>query len=178
MALFLFTRAMLAGEPIQVFNHGRMVRDFAYIDDIVESLMRVLDRPAEPDPVFDMAEPDPASSWAPHRVFNIGNSNPTPLLDCIEAIEAALGVQAEKQWLSMQPDDVPATAADTPALEAWTGFTPNTPVWGGAPVSLPGIGVPRGVNPRRRVPLLSSVALGAWPQPLTFGARPAFPAEF
>jgi UDP-glucuronate 4-epimerase len=128
MALFLFTRAMLAGEPIQVFNEGRMVRDFTYIDDIIESLLRVLDKPATPDPQFDAANPDPASSWAPHRVFNIGNSNPTPLLEYIEAIEAALGVQAEKQLLPMQPGDVPATAADTAALEAWTGFKPNTPV--------------------------------------------------
>ena len=128
MALFLFTRAMLAGEPIQVFNNGQMVRDFTYIDDIVEGLLRVLDRPAEPDPAFDTAHPDPACSWAPHRVFNIGNSNPTPLLDYIEAIESALGITAEKQFLPMQPGDVPATAADTTALEAWTGFKPNTPV--------------------------------------------------
>jgi UDP-glucuronate 4-epimerase len=128
MALFLFTRAMLAGEPIEVFNEGRMVRDFTYIDDIVESLLRVLDRPATPDPAFDAANPDPATSWAPHRVFNIGNSNPTPLMDYIEAIEQALGVTAEKRLLPMQPGDVPATAADTSALEAWTGFKPNTPV--------------------------------------------------
>ncbi len=128
MALFLFTRAMLEGRPIQVFNEGRMVRDFTYIDDIIESLIRVLDRPAMPDPQFDPSNPDPASSWAPHRVFNIGNSNPTPLLEYIEAIEAALGVTAEKQLLPMQPGDVPATAADTAALEAWTGFKPNTPV--------------------------------------------------
>jgi UDP-glucuronate 4-epimerase len=128
MALFLFTRAMLAGEPIQVFNNGQMVRDFTYIDDIVEGLLRVLDRPAEPDPTFNTAEPDPACSWAPYRVFNIGNSNPTPLLDYIEAVEAALGITAEKQFLPMQPGDVPATAADTTDLEAWTGFKPNTPV--------------------------------------------------
>ena len=128
MALFLFTRAMLAGEPIQVFNEGRMVRDFTYIDDIVESLVRVLDKPALPDPGFDPANPDPATSWAPHRVFNIGNSNPTPLLEYIEAIETALGITAEKQLLPMQPGDVPATAADTSALEAWTGFRPNTSV--------------------------------------------------
>lgn len=128
MALFLFTRAMLAGEPIEVFNEGRMVRDFTYIDDIVESLLRVLDKPATPDPGFDAAQPDPATSWAPHRVFNIGNANPTPLMEYIEAIEAALGVTAEKRLLPMQPGDVPATAADTSALEAWTGFKPNTPV--------------------------------------------------
>jgi len=128
MALFLFTRAMLAGDAIQVFNNGAMVRDFTYIDDIVESLMRVLDRPATPDPCFDPANPDPAGSWAPHRLFNIGNSNPTPLMDYIEAIENALGITAEKQLLPLQPGDVPATAADTSALEAWTGFRPSTPV--------------------------------------------------
>ncbi|WP_315858955.1 NAD-dependent epimerase [Cyanobium sp. WKJ7-Wakatipu] len=128
MALFLFTKAMLAGEPIQVFNNGEMVRDFTYVDDIIESLIRLLDKPAAPDPAFDPAAPDPATSWAPHRVFNIGNSNPTPLMDYIEAIESALGITAEKQFLPMQPGDVPATAADTSALEAWTGFKPNTPV--------------------------------------------------
>ena len=128
MALFLFTKAILAGEPIQVFNHGQMVRDFTFVDDIVESLIRVLDKPATADPCFDPAQPDPATSWSSHRVFNIGNSNPTPLLDYIEAIEQALGIKAEKQFLPMQPGDVPATAADTSALEAWTGFKPNTPV--------------------------------------------------
>ena len=128
MALFLFTKAILAGEPIQVFNNGQMVRDFTFVDDIVESLIRVLDKPATADPCFDPAQPDPATSWSSHRVFNIGNSKPTPLLDYIEAIEQALGIKAEKQFLPMQPGDVPATAADTSALEAWTGFKPNTPV--------------------------------------------------
>jgi UDP-glucuronate 4-epimerase len=128
MALFLFTKAMLEGRPIQVFNNGQMVRDFTYVDDIVESLLRVLDKPAAPDPAFDAVHPDPATSWAPHRVFNIGNSNPTPLMDYIEAIETALGITATKELLPMQPGDVPATAADTAALEAWTGFKPNTPV--------------------------------------------------
>jgi len=128
MALFLFTRAMLAGEPIDVFNDGRMVRDFTYIDDIVESLLRVLDKPATADAAFDAAAPDPATSWAPHRVFNIGNANPTPLMAYIEALEQALGITAEKRFLPMQPGDVLATAADTSALEAWTGFRPQTPV--------------------------------------------------
>ena len=128
MALFLFTKAMLAGEPIQVFNNGQMIRDFTYVDDIIESLIRLLDKPAAPDPAFDPAHPDPGTSWAPHRVYNVGNSNPTPLMDYIEAIESALGITAEKQFLPMQPGDVPATAADTSALEAWTGFKPNTPV--------------------------------------------------
>lgn len=128
MALFLFTRAMLAGEPIDVFNDGKMVRDFTYIDDIIESLVRVLDKPASANPSFASEAPDPATSWAPHRVFNIGNSSPTPLMAYIEALEAALGIRAEKNFLPMQPGDVPATAADTSALEAWTGFRPHTPV--------------------------------------------------
>ena len=128
MALFLFAKAMLAGEPIQVFNNGEMVRDFTYVDDIIESLVRLLDKPAAPDPAFDPANPDPATSWAPHRLFNIGNSNPTPLMTYIEALEEALGITATKEFLPMQPGDVPATAADTAALEAWTGFRPNTSV--------------------------------------------------
>lgn len=128
MALFLFTRAILAGEPIQVFNNGKMVRDFTYIDDIVESLVRLLEKPAAQDPAFDSANPDPGTSWAPHRVFNIGNSHPTPLMAYIEAVESALRIKAKKQFLPMQAGDVPATAADTSALEAWTGFKPNTPV--------------------------------------------------
>ena len=128
MALFLFTKAMLAGEPIQVFNNGQMVRDFTYVDDIVEGLIRVLDKPAAPDHAFEPAKPDPATSWAPHRVFNIGNCNPTPLMDYIEAVENALGVTATKEFLPIQPGDVPATAADTSALQAGTGFKPNTPV--------------------------------------------------
>lgn len=128
MALFLFTRAILAGEPIKVFNNGHMVRDFTYIDDIVESLVRLLDKPATPDMAFNSSNPDPATSWAPHRVFNIGNSNPTPLMDYIEAVEAALGITAIKEFLPMQSGDVPATSADTCALQAWTGFKPNTPV--------------------------------------------------
>ena len=128
MALFLFTKAILEGKPIQVFNNGEMVRDFTFVDDIVESMMRVLDKVATPDPKFNAAFPDPATSWASHRIFNIGNSNPTPLMDYIEAIENALGITAIKEFLPLQPGDVPATAADTSALEAWTGFKPNTPV--------------------------------------------------
>ena len=131
MALFLFTRAMLAGEPIDVFNEGRMVRDFTYIDDIVESLLRVLEKPATAAPAFDSADPDPATSWAPHRLFNIGNANPTPLMAYIEALEQALGITAKKRFLPLQPGDVPATAADTSALEDWTGFRPQTPVQDG-----------------------------------------------
>jgi UDP-glucuronate 4-epimerase len=126
MALFLFTKAMLAGEQIKVFNNGQMVRDFTYIDDIIESLVRLLKKPAAPHPCFDALKPDPATSWAPHRVFNIGNSKPTPLMDYIEAIESALGMTAKKEFLPMQPGDVLTTAADCSALEAWTGFKPNT----------------------------------------------------
>jgi UDP-glucuronate 4-epimerase len=128
MALFLFTKAMLAGEPIQVFNNGQMVRDFTYIDDIVESLVRLLAKPASADPAFDSARPDPAISWAPHRLFNIGNSSPIELMAYIEAVEQALGVTAEKQFLPLQPGDVPTAASDTSSLEAWIGFRPNTPV--------------------------------------------------
>ena len=128
MALFLFTRAILAGEPIQVFNHGQMVRDFTYIDDIIESIMRLLEKPAVADPAFDTANPDSATSWAPHQVFNIGNSNPTPLMHYIQALEQALGVTAVKQMKPMQPGDVPVTAADTSALENWVNFKPNTSV--------------------------------------------------
>ena len=128
MALFRFTRAILAGEPIDLYNGGQMVRDFTYIDDIVEGVVRVLDRPATPDPDFDAARPHPGRSWAPHRVFNIGNATPTPLLTYVEALEHALGRTAERRLLPLQPGDVPATAADTSALEAWTGFRPATPV--------------------------------------------------
>jgi len=128
MAPMLFAKAILAGEPIRVFNHGRMARDFTYIDDIVEGVLRVLAKPATAAEGFDAAQPDPATSWAPHRVFNIGNSAPTPLLDFIAALESALGREAIQHLEPMQPGDVEATAADTAALEAWVGFRPATPM--------------------------------------------------
>ena len=128
MALFLFTKSILAGEPIKVFNKGNMVRDFTYVADIIESIVRLLDKPAEPNPEFDSANPDPSSSLAPYRVFNIGNSNPIPLMAYIEAVENALGLTAIKEFLPMQPGDVPATAADTTSLESWVNFKPNTSV--------------------------------------------------
>ncbi len=128
MALFLFTKAILEGKPIDVFNHGKMVRDFTYIDDIVEGVIRVIDKPAEPNPLFDPANPDPASSNAPYRVFNIGNNQPTQLMEYISALETALGETAEKNYLPMQPGDVPATSANTDELDAWVGFKPNTAV--------------------------------------------------
>jgi UDP-glucuronate 4-epimerase len=128
MALFLFTRAILAGEPIRIFNHGRMRRDFTYIDDIVEGVVRVLDRPAEPDPGFDPADPDPATSSAPYRVHNIGNDQPTELMRYVDILEAELGVTAIRQLEDIQPGDVPATWADVDALREAVGFTPATPV--------------------------------------------------
>jgi UDP-glucuronate 4-epimerase len=129
MAAFLFADAILAGRPIEVFNHGEMRRDFTYIDDIAEGVVRVLDRPpAAADPAVDPLRPDPSRSAAPYRVFNIGNSDPIPLLDFIAALEAALGVTAIRRMLPMQDGDVPATFADTSALREWVGFAPHTDV--------------------------------------------------
>jgi UDP-glucuronate 4-epimerase len=128
MALFLFTKAMLEGRPIDVFNNGQMVRDFTFVDDIAEGVVRVLDRTATADAAFDPARPNPARSSAPYRVFNIGNHDPVKLMDFIEAIEQALGVQAQKNLMPMQDGDVPATYADVSALAEWTGFSPATPV--------------------------------------------------
>ena len=126
MAPMLFARAILAGEPIKVFNHGKMQRDFTYIDDIVEGVMRCCDKPANANPDFDPLQPDPATAAAPHRVFNIGNSHPTELLRFIEVMEQALGREAIKDFQPMQPGDVLATAADTTALENWVAFKPST----------------------------------------------------
>jgi UDP-glucuronate 4-epimerase len=128
MALFLFTKAILAGQAIDIFNNGNMVRDFTFVDDIVEGLIRVADKPATPNAAFDPANPDTATSSAPYRVFNIGNNKPTPLMDYIKALESALGVTAKKNYLPMQSGDVPVTAANTDELEAWIGFKPNTAV--------------------------------------------------
>ena len=128
MALFLFTKAILEGRPIDVFNHGNMRRDFTYVDDIVEGVIRVLDRVAAPDPQYDPVLADPATSNAPYRVFNIGNNNPVPLLDFIGCIEDALGQKAEKRLLPLQDGDVPATYANTDALQDWVGFVPGTSV--------------------------------------------------
>ncbi len=128
MALFLFTKAILEGRAIDVYNHGQMQRDFTYIDDIVEGVLRVTDRAAEPDPAYAPASPDPATSNAPYRIFNIGNRQPVPLLDFIGCIEEALGRKAQMRLLPLQDGDVPATHADVDALRAWTGFTPATQV--------------------------------------------------
>ena len=128
MAPFLFADAMLAGRPIKVYNHGQMTRDFTYVDDIVEGVLRVLDKPATANPDYDASAPDPASSSAPWRVFNIGNSTPVPLLDFLDTMERALGVTAVREMLPLQPGDVLATHADTSALDAWVGFSPSTPL--------------------------------------------------
>ena len=128
MALFLFTKAILEGEPIKVFNHGNMVRDFTYIDDIAEGVVRVADMPARPSPAFDAAKPDPATSWAPYRIYNIGNHRPVGLMDYIDAIETCLGKNAEKVLLPLQPGDVPATNADIGELQNAVGFAPKTTV--------------------------------------------------
>ena len=128
MALFLFTRAILAGEPIKVFNHGRMQRDFTYIDDIAEGVVKVAENPAQPSQAFDAAHPDPATSWAPYRLYNIGNHNPVNLMDYIAAIERRLGKKAEKNFLPMQAGDVAATNADISELRQAVGFAPRTTV--------------------------------------------------
>jgi UDP-glucuronate 4-epimerase len=131
MAPFLFTRAILAGKSIDVFNHGNMLRDFTYIDDIVEGVVRVHDKPAAANANYSAVQPDPASSSAPYRIFNIGNNQPTPLLEFIQALETALGKTAIKNLLPMQPGDVPATAAETECLRDWVNFKPYTPVQSG-----------------------------------------------
>jgi len=128
MALFKFTKGILAGEPIQVFNHGKMIRDFTYIDDIVEGVIRVLDRPAAGDPAWDGVSPDPARSYAPYRVFNIGNNKPVQLLDFIHALERCLGKKAKMDLLPIQPGDVISTMADVSELERAVGFRPNTSI--------------------------------------------------
>ena len=128
MAPMLFARAILAGEPIKVFNHGKMQRDYTYIDDIAEGVLRCCDKPATANAAFDPLQPDPATAAAPHRVFNIGNSQPIELLRFIAVMEQALGREAIKDFQAMQPGDVEATAADTQAIEDWIGFKPATSI--------------------------------------------------
>jgi UDP-glucuronate 4-epimerase len=128
MALFLFTKAILAGEPINIFNHGRMRRDFTYIDDIVQGVAGVLGRIPDPDQTWSGDKPDPASSYAPYKIYNIGNNNPVELLYFINVIEDALGKKAKKNMMPMQPGDVPATYADIEDLVQLVGFKPRVPV--------------------------------------------------
>ncbi len=128
MALFLFTKAIIEGKPIQVFNNGQMRRDFTYIDDIVEGVVRIADRPAEGDPEWNGDAPDPASSRAPYKIYNIGNNEPVELMHMIAVIEKELGRDAVKEYLPMQMGDVPATAADVSDLARDAGFHPGTPI--------------------------------------------------
>jgi len=128
MALFLFTQAILEGRPIKVFNNGHMERDFTYIDDIIEGVVRVTLHTASPNPDWDASRPDPGTSPAPYRIYNIGNNNSVSLLRFIEAIETALGKKAIKEFLPMQPGDVPATRANVDDLMADVGFAPNTSI--------------------------------------------------
>ncbi len=128
MALFLFTKAIIENKPIKIFNNGNMIRDFTYIDDVIESIFRVIEKPPQKDKLFDTKNPNCSSSWAPYKIFNIGNSNPTKLMDYIEAIEKHLGVKATKEFLPLQPGDVPETNSDCSSLENWIKFKPNTPI--------------------------------------------------
>jgi UDP-glucuronate 4-epimerase len=128
MAMWIFTKAILQGTPIDVFNEGRMRRDFTYIDDIVEGVIRVADNTAEPNPQWSGAQPDPATSFAPYRVYNIGNNQPVELMHMISTLEAALGKRAEKRMLPMQAGDVPATYADVDDLSRDVGFKPATSI--------------------------------------------------
>lgn len=128
MALFLFTRAILAGEPIKVFNYGKHRRDFTFIDDIVEGVIRTLDNPACANPDWSGAKPDPGTSKAPWRVYNIGNQRPIELMKYIAVLEQQLGRQAEKELLPLQPGDVPDTYADVEALISDVGYQPSTPI--------------------------------------------------
>jgi UDP-glucuronate 4-epimerase len=128
MALFIFTRKILAGEPIDVFNHGQHQRDFTYIDDIVEGVIRTLDQPAAPNPDWQGDAPDSATSKAPYRLYNIGSNNPVELLRYIEILEGCLGRKAGKNLLPLQPGDVPNTYADVDALMQDTGYKPSTPI--------------------------------------------------
>ena len=131
MALFLFTDAILKNQPIKVFNHGKMIRDFTYVADIVESIARLITKPASPDSNWDGSGGQPNTSSAPYQIFNIGNSSPVQLMEYIEALEASLGKKAEKNFMDIQPGDVPATHADASRLEAYTGFRPKETVQSG-----------------------------------------------
>ena len=128
MAMFMFTKAILEGKPIDVFNHGRMRRDFTYVDDIVEGVIRTSDHTAQPNTEWNSDDPDPATSKAPYRLYNIGNNNPVELMELIGTIEEALGRKAEKRMMDIQPGDVPATYANVDALVQDVGFAPKTPI--------------------------------------------------
>ena len=128
MAMWLFTAAIIAGQPIKLFNRGNMRRDFTYVDDVVESVVRLIDRAAQADPKWDGDAPDPGSSSAPWRVYNIGNNNPVELMEVVRLLEEAIGKKAVTEMLPMQPGDVPATYADIDDLARDVGFRPSTPI--------------------------------------------------
>ena len=128
MALFIFTKSILEGTPIDVYNCGKMMRDFTYIDDIVEGIVRVLDQPATPNPSWDAAKPDPGTSNVPYRVYNIGNHSPVELMRFIELLEEKLGKKAIKNMMPIQAGDVPGSFANVDDLMRDTGFSPNTPI--------------------------------------------------
>lgn len=128
MALFLFTKGILEGKPINIFNNGEMYRDFTYIDDIIEGVVRVTNKIAEPNPLWTGDKPDPATSYAPFKVYNIGNNNPVKLMDFVEAIENELGIKAIKNMMPMQAGDVPGTSADVQSLMDDVGFKPEITV--------------------------------------------------
>jgi len=128
MALFLFAKSIIENKPIQVFNNGKMLRDFTYIDDIVESIYLLIKKPVNKDIDFDKLNPDPSKSWAPFKVFNIGNSDPVSLMEYVFALEEVLGKKAIIEYLPMQPGDVEATFSDTTLLESYIGFKPKTQI--------------------------------------------------
>ncbi|GAB3661115.1 NAD-dependent epimerase/dehydratase family protein [Ramlibacter alkalitolerans] len=128
MAMFRFTKAILEGQPLDLYNDGNMVRDFTYVDDVADPVLRLLDKPATPDPAFDPARPDPVSSDAPFRVFNVGGGHPVHLLELISALEDTLGRKAQRRLMPLQPGDVLATGANTQRLHDWIGPCPATPL--------------------------------------------------
>jgi len=128
MAMWLFTQSILQGRPIRLFNNGNMKRDFTYVDDVVEAVVRLIDRPPQPDTGWNGAAPNPASSFAPWRIYNIGNHTPVEVTDVVRLLEEALGKTAIREFAPMQPGDVPETCADVADLEAVVGFRPKTPI--------------------------------------------------
>ena len=128
MALFLFTKSIIEGKPIDVFNNGVMMRDFTYIDDVIESIFKLIRKPAISDKDFNKNKPNLSTSWAPYRIFNVGNSKPTPLMEYISAIEECLNIKAKINFLPMQMGDVKETYADTEALDSWIEYKPNTSI--------------------------------------------------
>jgi UDP-glucuronate 4-epimerase len=128
MAMWIFAKAIMAGEPIKLFNNGNMRRDFTYVDDVVESIVRLVERAPKPDPQWRPEAPDPGTSAAPWRVYNIGNNNPVELMEVVRLLEESIGIKARREYLPMQPGDVPATFADVDDLMRDVGFKPSTPI--------------------------------------------------